>query len=893
VIDPISSTRFISPLACLKLAAGWIAFFLVYPRYAPADPIYFYPLHIVMSGAFAVTAAILLIGGRHDARARHLGVFFLVAATAWSNGPLRDAYNLHPGVFVLPAINAVELDCFIPLYLWAFARDFPSPPVLSPNRRRLDRWVTTSWVVGLALFLFNLAYYVVKALPDFASVASWLRSVTPMRAEGLYYYLVMGLTGCALAGLLWRIVKARGQDRRRAQLLLAVLVATLAPIVIEVGLEYVSTTYQDFIRTQPTAYRWLLVATVLPAMAFPITIPYTILVHRVLDVRSIAQRAFHYALARASVATITLVPLGLTVAYVVVHRDERVSSLFTGSRVPLLLALAALGFFGYRFSKRLLDFIDRRFFREQYDARHILTLLVDRIRSVHEIGSLATLVSREIDLALHLEGIAMLVLQPKIGVLVDPKTPTRRLDASSLLALTISNAVASLEVDLDDPRSPLQHLPEKERHWLVDSGFRLIVPILARDGSLVGLVGLGEKKSRLPFLREDRQLLHAIASSAAWVLEMDPGRFPSPDQALSNGNEPRPPDTLPPSLEAARECLNCGLVHPTYTVFCGGCSRKLTASHVPYVLPNKYRFEKRIGVGGMGIVYQAIDLGLGRHVAIKTLRKVSPEAAVRLRHEARTAATFTHPNLAAVYGLETWQGTPMLIMELLEGGTLAQRISLSPLAPLEAVEIGIAMADALARLHAGDVLHRDVKPSNIGYSGEGTPKLMDFGIARTMLEVDDDSDLPHSSTVDEVTASFPSLWDTASQTASPTRRRFAGTLSYLSPEALEGDLADASFDLWALSVVLYECLLGRKVFGGGDTRQIVQRIQQGRAPDFYQAFCEGDAALAGFFRTALHKSIRRRPGSAHELRHRLEELHAHLRTCPWAAQPLREAAGGS
>src|SRR6185369_13232900 len=103
------------------------------------------------------------------------------------------------------------------------------------------------------------------------------------------------------------------------------------------------------------------------------------------------------------------------------------------------------------------------------------------------------------------------------------------------------------------------------------------------------------------------------------------------------------------------------------TVFCTSCSRRLESSHVPYLLPGKFRFERRLGAGGMGVVYRGVDLGLGRPVAAKTLKRVSPEDAMRLRREARTAAAVSHPHLAGVFGLESWQGTPLLIMELMEG----------------------------------------------------------------------------------------------------------------------------------------------------------------------------------------------------------------------------------
>ncbi|HSK81441.1 MAG TPA: protein kinase, partial [Thermoanaerobaculia bacterium] len=440
----------------------------------------------------------------------------------------------------------------------------------------------------------------------------------------------------------------------------------------------------------------------------------------------------------------------------------------------------------------------------------------------------------------------------------------------------ISNASDPLEVDLENPHSPLARLDEKERHWLVDSNFRLIVPILARDGSLLGVVGLGEKKSGLPFLKEDRQLLHAIASSAAWVLELEQGRIPFQGSWRDpiNLDEPNPTE---PAAENAKECATCGTLYQAFTVFCGNCSRRLDASHVPFVLPGKFRFEKRIGVGGMGLVYSGSDLSLGRHVAIKTLRRVSPEDAMRLRREARTAAAVSHPHLAPVYGMETWQGTPMLVMELLEGGTLTQRVEREKrLSPVETVELGIAMTEALAHLHTADILHRDIKPSNIGYTRADTPKLMDFGIARMMLDLSPEEDAALLSEGEDDSVLLPtSIWGQSPGSTFPSQRQLAGTLSYLSPEALQGETPDASFDLWGLAIVLYECLLGRKVFTGGDPRQTMMRIKSGRIPEFSQVLPEYDGPLGDFFRSALHKNRARRPGSAQEMRQQLLAIRAH------------------
>ena len=310
------------------------------------------------------------------------------------------------------------------------------------------------------------------------------------------------------------------------------------------------------------------------------------------------------------------------------NREETVATLFSGSRVPLVLSVTAVGVVALRFRHVLLDAIDRRFFREQYDARQILTLLVDRIRSIQEVTGLASLVSREIDLALHLEGIALMVLDLRSNMLADPRNRARKLDANSALAQAISNASDPLEVDLEDTRSSLVKLPEKDRHWLVDSGFRLIVPILARDGALLGIVGLGEKKSGLPFLKEDRQLLHAIASSAAWVLELEQGKsHPSSATPQSGRDLPKSPKSPPtpgsPPSPPRNAPIAARSIPPT------PCSAAPAASAWRSPASPTCSRGSSASSGGSGWAAWAsstsgADLALGRQVAIKTLRRVSP-----------------------------------------------------------------------------------------------------------------------------------------------------------------------------------------------------------------------------------------------------------------------------
>ncbi len=867
---PSLPARLILPIAAIKVALGLAAFLNVYEVAASQSLKFPYSFLALLPIAFGATGALLLLGGREDRRALALGGFFLATAASWSDAPLH-ALAPDGGYGPLYLAQAVQPTAFLPYFLWAFVRDFPAP---SPNRRRFRLLLQASAWAGSLLFALNLLAF---ALQD-VHAAKTLDWIKPHPSGALYWSIVVFLAVAAFVLLPWKARQTQGPEHRRARVFLEILGLTFGPSFLFLMIYLpVSFFCAPFKNREPLQLH-LATALLLPMLTLPFTVPYAVLVQRVLDVRLIARRALQYLLARSMVTGLVAVPSAALAVYVYIFREQSVTELLSGPRVPLLIAAVLTGLAALRYRKPLLDAIDRRFFREQFDARHILTLLVERIRSIRDSTSLAELVTREIDLALHLERISMLALDARSGLLIDPRNRIRRLDASAL-TIMLSNESAPLLVDLDSPNSALRKLPEKDRQWLVESGFRLLVPVLARDGALLGLIGLGEKKSGLPFLKEDRRLLHTIASSASWVLELeviDP-TFPSHHSfghGIMEPDDPTPQELPPrPATERAKECPKCGALHPGYTVFCRECSKRLEPSAVPYVLPGKFRFERRIGTGGMGVVYSGFDMALGRHVAIKTLRQASPDDVLRLRREARTAAAVSHPHLAPVYGLETWQGTPLLVMELLEGGTLTQRVARGKMAPREVVDLGIAMAGALAQLHLADILHRDIKPSNIGYTRDGTPKLMDFGIARARLEIDDDEDEPSTEDL-ELAADDTERWSEADESGVPQRLNFAGTLSYLSPEALRRAPPDATFDLWALSIVLFECLLGRKVFVG-NRQQVMTRILAG-VPDFSQVCPDHDEALGDFFRSALHRSPLRRPLTAAAMRERLEVVRARL-----------------
>jgi hypothetical protein len=865
--------RLVPPLAAVKLVLGMVAFGLTYRQAAGGNPAFPYAYYAVFAAAFGATGALLLLGGRGDRRALALGGFFLAAATSWCSRPLRLLGESGPGWSAWGLVGGLTLDAFLPYFLWAFVRDFPTSPPASPLRRLLQAGVRLSAVAGLVLFGVNLlATIAARALPRLSQA---LAVLSPRDASWIFYAITIGLTALAFLLLPLKARVAQGTEQRRVRVFLELLGCTFGPMLAFLLIDLFVPHCNDFLEVRPRLLLGIVTAVLMPGLGLPVAVPYAVLVHRVLDVRLIARRALQHALARSLATGLLAVPLAALGLYVFDRREVTVVSLFAGPQAGLLISAALIGGVALQYRKRLLDAVDRRFFREQYDARQILTLLVERIRSIRDSTTLADLVCREIDLAFHLQRVSLLVHDPRSGLLVDPHHRTLRLDPSSPLVLAMSSA--PMEIDLNSPA--LLKLPEKERRCLAESGLRLLVPILARDGSLLGLVTLGEKKSGLPFLREDRLLLHAIASSAAWVLELEAEVNLAPRPPWRSGREtddPTPRELPPaPAPEPARECPKCGALHPSYTVLCGTCSRRLETAAIPYILPGKFRLERRIGSGGMGVVYAGSDLALGRRVAIKTLRQLSTDDATRLRREARTAAAVSHPHLAPIYGMETWQGRPMLVMELLEGGTLAQRIAREKLAPREVAELGCALAGALSRLHGADILHRDIKPSNIGYTRDRIPKLMDFGIARVMFDLaeEDEPDFVPPPEDGDDDPTLQALW--AGGATGPMRRPFAGTLSYLSPEAVRGEPADITFDLWGLGIVLYECLLGRKVFVGTQ-QQVLERIRSVAVPDFSQVCPDHDATLGELFRSVLHRSPSRRPGSAGEMLEWLEEIRDRL-----------------
>ena len=230
-------------------------------------------------------------------------------------------------------------------------------------------------------------------------------------------------------------------------------------------------------------------------------------------------------------------------------------------------------------------------------------------------------------------------------------------------------------------------------------------------------------------------------------------------------------------------------------------------------------------------------------------------------------ASLGHPNLALIFGAETWKGTPMLILEFLEGGTLASRLRHGPMPPSEVIALGIQMARVLEKTHGEGVLHRDIKPSNIGFTAEGTAKLMDFGLVHVLHDFRAATSEPIGENWQTMSITIPA------GTRDTTEQEFlVGTPPYLAPETLHTRVPSISMDLWALAIVLYEAICGRNPMLRATLADTLETVSRGAVPDIRQYAPACPENLANFLKQALSLDQWRRPQNAVDFRTGLERL---------------------
>lgn len=283
----------------------------------------------------------------------------------------------------------------------------------------------------------------------------------------------------------------------------------------------------------------------------------------------------------------------------------------------------------------------------------------------------------------------------------------------------------------------------------------------------------------------------------------------------------------------------------------------------------RYEVLGLIGAGGMGEVLRARDERLGRDVALKRLpesHKLDPERKARFEREARLLAALSHPNIAMLHGIEEIGDSQVLVLELVEGRTLGERLQGAPLLPAEALAIARQIAAALEAAHERGIVHRDLKPSNLKIRPDGTVKLLDFGLAKVFA--------PDAADVKGVDVAATML----DLGAGPAP--VIGTPAYMSPEQARGEAVDRRTDIWAFGCVLYEMLVGRAAFSGDCTADILARVLE-REPDFDALPADTAPAVRRLLRRCLEKDPSQRLRDIGDARPELDGRgEPHARTTP-------------
>ncbi len=284
-----------------------------------------------------------------------------------------------------------------------------------------------------------------------------------------------------------------------------------------------------------------------------------------------------------------------------------------------------------------------------------------------------------------------------------------------------------------------------------------------------------------------------------------------------------------------------------------------------------YRVTVKLGAGGMGEVYRAQDERLGREVALKMLPPAfaaDGERMARFQREAQMLASLNHPNIGSIYGLEESDGVRALVMELVDGPTLAERIAAGPIPVADALQIAEQISEALEYAHEHGIVHRDLKPANIKVTQDGTVKVLDFGLAKAFGEESSAVDIANSPTI---------------SVAATRAGVILGTAAYMSPEQAAGKQTDKRSDIWSFGVMLWEMLTAKQLFTGDTISHVLADVLKSE-PDWNSLPASVPATIRHLLRRCLTRSVKDRLRDIGEARVTLER---------YLAEPQAEELGAA
>lgn len=794
-------------------------------------------LGIVQPIAFFVTGLLLFLFKPHNKLTVLIAITF--ALTTGGVSPLHFTSYAEAS---FPVVLIWQIGYFLSLFnvpvLLHFLLLFPKP---SPIVRRLPR--ITTWLY------FPFLFYVLPS--EIANQLSWngltafdIVYDSTILFLGDYLYSPYLLAGLAVLVLNYR--DSEEHEKRKMRVLMAGIPFAVAPVIVADFILPPVAWLLDFQLFRSSGWRDL-AGNSLVVLAPPI-FAYAVIRHRVIPISFIIRRWLQYIFAKNGLRLLVVLPVLGIIWNVAANPNRTLAELiFQNSLSFYMFIVLAVGF-GLLLRFRLNEWIDRKFFREQYNQEKLLRGLIESVMDADSMAKLSRLVSGRIQTALHPSSLHFFYEDKRnstfsLGYSTGGGSQELKLGADSPLLRFMQN----INHAIDYPSPEADDLPPPEKAWLKRIEAGLLVPMHGTDEKLAGFFILGKKLSEIPYTSRDKELLDALADQIALAHEN-----------LSLKERVRSEQKIKAevlsrfdggSINLLKECPKCGKCFDFKAARCDADGSELTLTlPVERVIENRYRLERLIGKGGMGAVYEASDLRISRRVAVKILGGSmfgNTSALRRFQREARTAGRLQHPNIVTVfdYGVLSTEGA-FLVMELIPGESLGAMLDRVQKLDLPTAKSWFEqILNGVEAAHSEEVIHRDLKPDNILVSESGTNShrllILDFGIAK----VSEPENLLESS----VTVPGTVL----------------GTFGYMSPEQLRGEKADARSDLFSMAVIIYEALHGIKPYKAASYQEFLTVMS---AP------VTSDNGYSEFFKRGLAYEPENRFASAYEMKRSLRDL---------------------
>ena len=670
----------------------------------------------------AAGAGLLLWAGRRDWRTWLLGVYCLLKATTEPLYMLQ-AFVLElppPPAYVaflqqLPAANRVFTALYVPAFLfapaflWAFARECPRVHRRTWHDDLARRMVPTSVLIGGGLWL---ACAVTLGLAQ----AGYAAAPVALVFDGTLVTLDLLALGAVILVAL-RARTASADEVRR-------VVVFSAGFLVYMGVAAAYNLAEAFAPGDWVSnYRWSPTVLLMEVLRFPglILLWYAVLAARIPHLREAVRAGYRRLLLHPGLlVAVAAVPAGALAWLIGISSERAVGAVLTDPLAQALFAAVGILLLVIAARERLLIHLDAWILPETADQRQALADAAGALAQAGRITTVGEAVTRTVRRGCGSPATLLVAddAETPAGGFSAPQARVAPLSRQTAIVHLLETAGGPVRVEPAGRPSVFPLLPPEEAAWVAETGADVIVPVPGPGTDVLGVLVVGRRLDGRLVRSVDLPFLEALGAAAGLAL----ARLQLLDAPGAGAGEAPPAEECPVcrSVTEAGEAPGCA------------CGSAYIATEVPKLLAGKFRLTRRLGVGGMGAVYLARDLRLERDVAIKILTARSHGRLRGLQPEAWAMATVTHPAVAQIHGVESWRGRPFLVVEFLAGGTLEDRLRDGPLAPAQAVSVVARLADALAALHEKGCLHGDVKPSNIGFTAEGAPKLLDFGVAHAV-----------------------------------------------------------------------------------------------------------------------------------------------------------------